>query len=248
MKLSEQIKKYRKENNLTQEQFASKLFVSKQAVSKWETDRSYPDINLLPQIAEMLNISIDELIGKKDTENSTNNQEKIIEKKIPKKKKFICGAIVLFIAIFCVFLISILNSNKYLIKTKKYFKVKMPDIESFEIQNFENWLNQETEFGNYYPKSMYYYIFKDNQKLEDFSFHLNESADWGKNKMKTSSEFFPVAIEKYLANSDYYCLVNVKTKEINNYDLEKGINHFMLACYQINNKRLYIFEFDKEVK
>ena len=78
MKLSEQIKKYRKENNLTQEQFASKLFVSKQAVSKWETDRSYPDINLLPQIAEMLNISIDELIGKKDTENSTNNQEKII--------------------------------------------------------------------------------------------------------------------------------------------------------------------------
>ena len=208
MKLSEQIKKYRKENNLTQEQFASKLFVSKQAVSKWETDRSYPDINLLPQIAEMLNISIDELIGKKDTENSTN----------------------------------------YLIKTKKYFKVKMPDIESFEIQNFENWLNQETEFGNYYPKSMYYYIFKDNQKLEDFSFHLNESADWGKDKMKTSSEFFPVAIEKYLANSDYYCLVNVKTKEINNYDLEKGINHFMLACYQINNKRLYIFEFDKEVK
>ena len=174
MKLSEQIKKYRKENNLTQEQFASKLFVSKQAVSKWETNRSYPDINLLPQIAEMLNISIDELIGKKDTENSTNNQEKIIEKKIPKKKIFICSAIVLFIAIFCVFLISILNSNKYLIKTKKYFKVKMPDIESFEIQNFENWLNQETEFGNYYPKSMYYYIFKDNQKLEDFSFHLNE--------------------------------------------------------------------------
>ena len=122
MKLSEQIKKYRKENNLTQEQFASKLFVSKQAVSKWETNRSYPDINLLPQIAEMLNISIDELIGKKETENSTNNQEKIIEKKIPEKKIFICSAIVLFIAIFCVFLISILNSNKYLIKTKKYLQ------------------------------------------------------------------------------------------------------------------------------
>ena len=55
-------------------------------------------------------------------------------------------------------------------------------------------------------------------------------------------------IEKYLANSDYFCLVKVKTKEINNYDLEEGNNHFMLACYQINNKRLYIFEFDKEVK
>ena len=78
MKLSEQIKKYRKENNLTQEQFASKLFVSKQAVSKWETDRSYPDINLLPQIAEMLNISIDELIGK------TKSDEKLTDDDIQK--------------------------------------------------------------------------------------------------------------------------------------------------------------------
>ena len=136
MKLSEQIKKYRKENNLTQEQFASKLFVSKQAVSKWETNRSYPDINLLPQIAEMLNISIDELIGKKETENSTNNQEKIIEKKIPKKKIFICSAIVLFIAIFCVFLISILNSNiKFVIffSTFKIFQRKVIRCEFIEV-------------------------------------------------------------------------------------------------------------------
>ena len=111
MKLSEQIKKYRKENNLTQEQFASKLFVSKQAVSKWETNRSYPDINLLPQIAEMLNISIDELIGKKETENSTNNQEKIIEKKIPKKKIFICSACysIIYRHILCFF--NIKNEN-----------------------------------------------------------------------------------------------------------------------------------------
>lgn len=108
MKLSEQIKKYRKENNLTQEQFASKLFVSKQAVSKWETDRSYPDINLLPQIAEMLNISIDELIGKKDTENSTNNQEKIIEKKNTKKENIYmqCYSII-YCHILCFFNINI---------------------------------------------------------------------------------------------------------------------------------------------
>lgn len=86
MKLSEQIKKYRKENNLTQEQFASKLFVSKQAVSKWETDRSYPDINLLPQIAEMLNISIDELIGKKILKIAQIIRKKLLRKKYQKRK------------------------------------------------------------------------------------------------------------------------------------------------------------------
>lgn len=86
MKLSEQIKKYRKENNLTQEQFASKLFVSKQAVSKWETNRSYPDINLLPQIAEMLNISIDELIGKKILKIAQIIRKKLLRKKYQKRK------------------------------------------------------------------------------------------------------------------------------------------------------------------
>ena len=54
----------RKEKNLTQEAFARSLGVSAQAVSKWETGIGYPDITLLPQIAEELGISIEQLFGK----------------------------------------------------------------------------------------------------------------------------------------------------------------------------------------
>ena len=63
MKLSDRIKKYRLDNNMTQQELADKLYVSKQAVSKWENERSLPDVSLYPVIAEMLNISVDELMG-----------------------------------------------------------------------------------------------------------------------------------------------------------------------------------------
>ena len=42
---------------------ANKLYVSKQAISKWENDKSLPDISLYPTIASLLNITVDELMG-----------------------------------------------------------------------------------------------------------------------------------------------------------------------------------------
>lgn len=53
----------RKDRGLTQEDIASFLGVTKASVSKWETAQSYPDIELLPQIAMYFGISIDELVG-----------------------------------------------------------------------------------------------------------------------------------------------------------------------------------------
>jgi transcriptional regulator with XRE-family HTH domain len=53
----------RKEMGLTQEAFADYLGVSKPAVSKWESGKSYPDLSLLPIIAAYFNKSVDELIG-----------------------------------------------------------------------------------------------------------------------------------------------------------------------------------------
>ncbi|HHZ18483.1 MAG TPA: helix-turn-helix transcriptional regulator [Acholeplasmataceae bacterium] len=63
MEIGDRIKQYRKEHNLTQEEFARKIHVSKQAVSKWETKRGYPDIAIYPTLAEMLKVSVDELLG-----------------------------------------------------------------------------------------------------------------------------------------------------------------------------------------
>ena len=56
MNFGEQIKKLRKQKNLTQEQMASQLGISRQAVSNWENDRNLPDIEMLISIAVTLMI------------------------------------------------------------------------------------------------------------------------------------------------------------------------------------------------
>lgn len=60
---SNNFKSLRKKRSLTQEQIAETLGVSCQAVSKWETNSSYPDISLLPIIADYFGVSVDYLIG-----------------------------------------------------------------------------------------------------------------------------------------------------------------------------------------
>lgn len=61
--LGTNIKILRKQMNLTQEQLAEALNISSQAVSKWETHISYPDITLIPSIADFFGVSIDFLFG-----------------------------------------------------------------------------------------------------------------------------------------------------------------------------------------
>lgn len=60
----------RKAKGYTQEEFSQLLDVTAQAVSKWENDISCPDIQLLPKIAEILNMTTDELLTGKKTEQS----------------------------------------------------------------------------------------------------------------------------------------------------------------------------------
>lgn len=62
--LGANIKKLRLAHGMTQRQVAFGLRVSVQAVSKWERDLTYPDVTLLPLIADLLCVSLDELFGR----------------------------------------------------------------------------------------------------------------------------------------------------------------------------------------
>jgi transcriptional regulator with XRE-family HTH domain len=62
MNFSKQLKKYRELNLLSQEMLAEKIYVTRQTISKWENDRSYPDIHNLVALSILFDISLDELV------------------------------------------------------------------------------------------------------------------------------------------------------------------------------------------
>ena len=78
MEFNEKLQELRKSRGLTQEELAEALFVSRTAISKWESGRGYPSIDSLKQISNYFSISIDELLsGEKlitiaENENRTN--------------------------------------------------------------------------------------------------------------------------------------------------------------------------------
>ena len=63
MTFGEKLKKLRTDKNFTQDELAEKLYVTRTAISKWESDRGYPNIDSLKQIAKFFSITIDELLS-----------------------------------------------------------------------------------------------------------------------------------------------------------------------------------------
>ena len=63
LRIAENIKRLRQESQLTQAQLAERLGVSYQAVSRWENETTYPDIELLPAIAALFGVTVDYLLG-----------------------------------------------------------------------------------------------------------------------------------------------------------------------------------------
>ena len=78
MEFNEKLQNLRKEKGLTQEELAEILFVSRTAVSKWESGRGYPSIDSLKDIAKYFSVSIDDLLSGEnilsiaETENKSN--------------------------------------------------------------------------------------------------------------------------------------------------------------------------------
>ena len=62
MELGKQINMHRQEAHLSQEELANRVYVSRQTISNWENDKSYPDVNSLVLLSEIFQISLDKLI------------------------------------------------------------------------------------------------------------------------------------------------------------------------------------------
>ncbi len=79
--LGEQIKKLRKQKGLTQQQLADFLHVSSSSVGMWEHELRDPDTDMLLQLADLFNVTVDYLLGREQT---TSTQQKLIHETIQK--------------------------------------------------------------------------------------------------------------------------------------------------------------------
>ena len=77
--IGENIRRYRKKHDLTQEALAERLGVTYQSVSRWENGTTYPDLELLPAISETLSVTVDELIGMPQIEKEKRAAETVDE-------------------------------------------------------------------------------------------------------------------------------------------------------------------------
>lgn len=107
--LGNKIQKLRKENNLTQEELASKIDVTRQTISKWELNESTPDIIYSKKLAETFNISLDELL-----EISLEEQlMKKIDNNSNISKLILVSLIIIGILTAGLLIILIINNDKY---------------------------------------------------------------------------------------------------------------------------------------
>ena len=96
MDFNEKLQKLRTGRNMTQEELAEKLYVSRTAISKWESGRGYPNIESLKTIAKFFNITIDELIGGEEMVTLAEQEKRETRKKYT---ALICGVLDCFAVI-----------------------------------------------------------------------------------------------------------------------------------------------------
>lgn len=169
MQLGELIKILRKKQHMTQEELAENLNVSISAVSKWETGKNLPDIDILHQLSILFHVSIDDLYHAEDTllKSSYPNDKK--ETKLPIHKKLFQFLIILGIVSLLIFSIigicTLLNGKS---------------AESSNLYPFTSRITEDSHFGTVYEVA---YI--SNDPPEDISgtspFITQLSDDWEAN-------------------------------------------------------------------
>lgn len=236
-KLAENIKTYRQKHHLSQSDFARKLFVTKQAVSKWETGKGYPDSALIPKIAEVMDMSIDSLMGEKR-----------------RHKLLIPFLIVIPLLLLLTIVLSPMVSN-YRKQAKEYTVVKTTVEEIIEIDippkgelvtaDFENWQS----FGNSIAfDHMAYFVFDDSTQVSWFVSDISNSDQWTTNLDQSVIDVIPTNLQNYATIGDYYLIYNVLTKTYNDVPALPGEYDCVFLIYQIEHQRLIVLDFSIQIE
>ena len=201
------IKKIRLENNLTQKEFADKLGVTYQAVSKWENAKNIPDISILKEIKKLYNIDLDDLL---DGENK------------PKRKNYIFIAFLILIIILLVILI--LFTSK---KEDFTFKQISTTCDNFNINGSVAYNENKKVI---YISNIEYCGDVNNEIYKEIECSMYESYKDTDTKIKSCKKLKNITLEDYLkkttitvehisqtckmfTKSDVYLLINATSKD-----------------------------------
>lgn len=238
MKLKDYLKQYRKENNLTQEGLANLLFVSKQAVSKWETEKGLPDIETYKEISKLLGVSVDVLLGLEERKQESKENKSLV---------IICIISLCLVLVFgiTIAIIAITSSNKpvdesevlkkeLLAKTEEELNVALPPVSSYEYIDYNEWIISGNSF---LPRKIYYFIFEDEIiNLDNF---------WLKELDEEMINSIPINLNGYLDTFDYFKIIDSTTGVINVINLnDDKVHSYSLYCLDIENNRLVVIKFE----
>jgi len=150
------IKEKRKKLGITQDELAKELKVSRSAISNWEIGRNYPDINTLIHLAQMYNMSLDDLFNENIELTSLSALDE--EKEMPPKRVNILIAAVIIISLFSFVYVSLIKEPQIIFENETIdSSLQLVNFHKNEIKNID--LTGDQLFVNLEnPEDVFYYV------------------------------------------------------------------------------------------
>ena len=211
------IKDIRKKNNLTQNEFASILGVTFQAVSKWENDKSIPDITILKEISNKFNVDLNYLISGKKVN---------INKKSFFKKNMIIITVIIFIIIsVCLFLFFHKHNYEFKTLNGETKDIKVTGSITYDESKSSIYLNvdynaDDTQKYSYIKCTLY-------EKHQDILYVISEKEYLEKTpvSLKEYLKMISFVIDNYSPSCKYYKDSNLYLEISAKIDEEKSVTY-----------------------
>ena len=243
--MKNKLKELRIKNNMTQEQLAEKLYVSRQTISKWELGETNPNIEQAKEISKIFNINLDELLNQKN--NNKNNIKKII---------------VVLILFMCVFNFFIIKSKVFMYKSVSNTSYSSIDYKTLEINHkgtdkylqYKN-VKIRNDFTDLKENIRHdnFYMLKNDDGSKMFSIQINNMLDFFRiNSQLSEKDYNKILSNNHIKNSVdllYYSLDN-KSEKVNLFSSYKDNKKMMVVksvleyYFNINvnsNYNVYLF-------